>query len=974
MALPTRDDEKSRIDRGYEEGFNSGNNAYIEAGLDQAEAYANDPQNHKNQDDVKNAEENGAGWDTDLSKKSGEKSGRQSLFSKDRIKSAAKFTKKKGALGLILAIFGIGGGAMVSILGPSSMLINLTENFVNTNDSSSSVMQSRFMKIFGHLNTADVSSICTSSTNTKMKCRMGKLSNSAIRSLSKKGVVSLDANGKEIPIKRTGYPDKNPASYKMPNGDTVDAKNLTSYLSDRKNSKMARHILGTGGAFNVKAKAWTGKHITNKLFSKFRGIDRRGGFADGQNKGGDSNERQKKLREKVTSHIKGSADSSGIANKIPERTKHNLGKAKKAGAAYMIGLAGCVAVKAPTYVAAGVAAVQLAQIMPMATNYVLSPGHKAKAMEISPEDMDAMGTALTNRTQNEKGKMTSALDSKYLLAAMGVNTGKPAVSEKFSPGYGVLASDVVKVSQGIDDKLEPACNVIMSPAAMWSAVAISSIGTAAASTTIIGGILKVGVDVAVGYMTEQIVSYLIKQYAADKIQEIAENEAIPNAEGEELGDVIGLGAMGFFSAGGMARNIPTLSESQVVAYDQIRQENEEFNRQMDVASLSPFDTSSRYTFLGSIVRSMQTAAMTSGGNSPVSLLSSIFKAPSITSSTASATLNQSQNMCGYAEQFGMDTDDPNTTPAINAAGLPCTGITRTQASMSTEEAIQLIEAEGWVDDSQDVAEDATIDDLLGNYIKQDKPLYEFVTTCSDASTGDYLYTTAGCIATGDPATDMSVSACYTAEDGNEVCSGDVDMEGSSEIEGVKNPRAMQAMSVFLIDFQLAQSINGFDEEDKSGMRATAGNSESAGVVVDGSAKELAQKLLDSPNVTYWDQSRDAGDKSRPSDNLRSIAAGELANTSTRGLAGGKKTAIDTRLLQFLVELSEKTSFQINALAGQKHSANSNHYSGTAVDFQCGYSLPDIADSIASKYGLKRNWENCTREGNYHWHYDVAGGS
>ena len=972
MALQTRDDEKSRIDRGYEEGFNSGNNAYIEAGLDQAEAYANDPTNHKNQDDIKNAEENGAGWDTDLSKKSGEKSGRQPLLSKDRIKSAAKFTKKKGAMGLILAIFGIGGGAMVSVLGPSSMLINITENFVNTNDSSSSVMQSRFMKIFGHLNTADVSSICTSSTNAKMKCRMGKLSNSAIRSLSKKGVVSLDANGKEIPIKRTGYPDSNPARYKMPNGDTVDAKNLTSYLSDRKNSKMARHILGTGGAFNVKAKAWTGKHITNKLFSKFRGIDRRGGFADGQNKGNSPNERQSNLKEKVKSHIKGSADSSGIANKISSRTKENLGKSRKAGAAYMIGLAGCVAVKAPTYIAAGIAAVQLAQIMPMATNYVMSPGHKAKAMEISPEDMDAMGTALTNRTENEKGKMTSALDSQYLLAAMGVNTAKPAVSKKFSPGYGVLTSSIVKTSQQANEATEGACNVIMSPAAMWSATAASSVATVALSATLIGGVIKIGVDVGVSIIVEQAVSFLIEQFAADAVQKVAENEDIPNAEGEELGDVIGLGAMGFFSAGGMARNIPALSESQVVAYDQIRQENEEFNRQMDVASLSPFDTSSRYTFLGSIVRSMQTAAMTSGSNSPVSLLSSVFKAPSITSSTASATLNQSQNMCGYAGQFGMDTGDPNTTPAINAAGLPCTGITRTQAGMSTEEAIQLIEAEGWIDDSQDVAEDATIDDLLGNYIKEDTPLYEFITTCSDASTGDYLYTSAGCIASGDPATDMSASACYTADDGNRVCSSDVDMEGSSEIEGVKNPRAMQAMSVFLIDFQLAQSINGFDEEDKSGMQATAGNSESAGVVVDGSAKELAQKLLDSPNVTYWDQARDASDKSRPSDNLRSIAAGELANTSTRGPAGGKKTAIDTRLLQFLVELSEKTSFQINALAGQKHSANSNHYSGTAVDFECGHNLPDIADSIASKYGLKRNHETCAKH--YHWHYDVVGGS
>ena len=758
----------------------------------------------------------------------------------------------------------------------------------------------------------------------------------------------------------------------MPNGDVVQADNLVSYLSDGKNSKVARQIMGTGGAFNPKAQAWTGKHITNKLYSKFRGIDRRGGFANGQNKGDSVDERRNNLKEKTKSHLASAADTNNISSKISDKAKGNLNKAGKGGAAYVIGVAGCVAVKAPSYIAAGIAAVQLAQIIPMANNMVMSPGHKAKAMDISADDMDVIGSTLTHRTKNADGKMTSALDSKYLLAAMGVNTAKPAVS-KFAPGYGVMNSSIVKASAEVDDALEGPCNVITSPAAMWTATAVNSAATVALSATLIGGVIKIGVDVGVSLIAEQVASYIVGRFAADAIQKVAENEDIPNAEGEELGDVIGLGAMSFFSAGGMARNLPTLSESQVVAYDQVRQENESFNRQMDVASLSPFDTSSRYTFLGSIVNSVQMASITSNSNSPIGLISSLLKTPSLVSSTASATLNQSQNMCGYAEQFGMDTGNPSTTPAINAAGLPCTGITPTQAGMSTAEAIQLLESEGWVDDSKDIAEDATIDDLLGNYIKQDTPLYEFITTCSDASTGDYLYTSAGCITQEGTGSGFE-STCFTSEDGNEVCSDNVDMEGSPEIEGVKNPRAMQAMSVFLIDFQLAQSINGFDEEDKSGMRATAGNSESAGVVVDGSAKELAQKLLDSPNVTYWDQSRDAGDKSRPSDNLRSIAAGELANTSTRGLAGGKKTAIDTRLLQFLVELSEKTSFQINALAGQKHIANSKHYSGTAVDFQCGYSLPDIADSIASKYGLKRNWENCTREGNYHWHYDVAGGS
>src|SRR5690606_6670644 len=114
--------------------------------------------------------------------------------------------------------------------------------------------------------------------------------------------------------------------------------------------------------------------------------------------------------------------------------------AKKGGVGYTLAVASCIGIKAPAYVAAGVAAVQLAQLLPIANMTVLSPGAKLKASgaditnEITMEEANEIGTLLTEKVPRESdGKATSALDSPYLLAAIGAGSGTLAVS-KYAPG------------------------------------------------------------------------------------------------------------------------------------------------------------------------------------------------------------------------------------------------------------------------------------------------------------------------------------------------------------------------------------------------------------------------------------------------------------------------------------------------------------------------------------------------------------
>jgi len=715
-------------------------------------------------------------------------------------KRLVSFGKKRGGIiGLIVAL-GLGGGLLGSGFGGVSMLINLTENATLKNDSSTSALQHRFMKVFG-FNIIETDPVCANSTKS-IKCKMGRISNKALTQLEKKGITPVfdnetDTNNR----KKTGYPTKNPTSYTIDLKDgstpvTVTARDLPKTLAQ--NPKMAAKVLGRAGAFNVRINAWSGKHITEKLYEKF-GLNRNGGLADGSSKRLTPVEKLAEATKKLQEKIPKSDKISSVADGVEKKVRGHLGKAGKAGAVYTGAVAGCIAVKAPGYIAAGVAAVQLAQVMPVGMDLVLSPGAKAKASgvdtanSITAEDTDAIGTLLTNKTARESdGKMTSALDSPILLAAMGVNKSKPAVSKNYTPGYSMLTNPLVIEANKADKALEPGCNVIMSPAAMYTAMTISAGVTVALSATVVGGVIKVVADFIASAAVTEIAVNVAGDAARTAIVDLAKNDAIPKASGEALGDVTGISMMSMFSAAGMARNLPVLKTSQVPAFQTASLENEAFQRDMDIATLSPFDTSSKYTFLGSIVNNAQLAVIQSGSYNG-SILSSLpgllnFSRESLSTNTHAEEFDT--NYCGYAGEFGLVTPNPEDTPAINAAGLPCTGLTTAQIDMSTSEAIDLMVQEGWLDETKNIKDTDSIQDLVTNQvIKADTPLFDYIDSCSNAETGDYIFSSAGC-------TVASTNGAAVAD---------------SDLPNLKNPRSLEAMAVFLLDYQQTQMINGNDE-------------------------------------------------------------------------------------------------------------------------------------------------------------------
>ena len=731
--------------------------------------------------------------------------------------------KKRGPIAAIAGILGLGGGILGIFLSPATMLQNIMESLTWKNDSATPAKISRIKQAMnGFLDSKDSPGICANSSK-KIRCRTGKLSYKALTKFKKSGIIPVDADGNEMKLKKTGYPEKKPTHWKVEglnDGKPIESSKLKDELLKKENRKIASKVYGRTGLFKMRFHAWTGKHIS-KLYDKFN-LKRNSAISKIDKKLG-VKERANKLKEKLP----GFNDDKAIGG-INERVTKSTEKLKKGGLVYVAAAGICLALKLPNIIASGVAAIQLVPLLGLVMDVILSPGSQAKASGLdsngsgfSQETMETIGTMLTERgkmkgSDNAEG---SALDSPYLLAAMGVNNDKPGIAKNYIPGYSVATNPIVRTLNSAEEASEPVCNYILSPVAMYSsqAVDLAIDATGAASfglTSLANWIAKK----TLATVTSELLKYAVGDTVKRVLKELAVSMLTSNnAQYKDLGDALGVGAAAFFASGSMGQMLPGLKMSQLAEFNGIQIANEEFQKEMDIASLSPFDTSSRYTFLGSIFHNMGNMMMANGtySKTPVAMLSNILRLPSMAlsySSTAKAASGMySDKYCGYAKDFSMGSGS-SEDPAVNMAGLPCTGITNSQANMSVEEAIQIAEDEGWIQKDMDIPDGADISDLMNNgYIVKDTPLHDFVEDCGDASTGSYWFSNGGCTAPSDSTRVAKITEkTYKDEEGKDITNESFGTENSAK---QYDDRKLSAMSVLLIDFQIAQSINGEDDEE-----------------------------------------------------------------------------------------------------------------------------------------------------------------
>ncbi len=890
--------------------------------------------------------------------------------------------KKRGPIAAIAGILGLGGGILGIFLSPATMLQNIMESLTWKNDSATPSKISRIKQVMnGFLDSKDGPGICANSSK-KIRCRTGKLSYKALTKFNKSGIIPVDADGNEMKLKKTGYPEKNPTHWKVEglnDGKPIESSKLKDELLKKENRKIASKVYGRTGLFKMRFRSWTGKHIS-KLYKKF-GLKRNSAISKIDKKLG-VKEKANKLKEKLP----GFNDDKAIGG-INERVTKSTEKLKKGGLVYVAAAGICLALKLPNIIASGVAAIQLVPLLGLVMDVILSPGSQAKASGLdssgsgfSQETMETIGTMLTERgkmkgSDNAEG---SALDSPYLLAAMGVNNDKPGIAKNYIPGYSVATNPMVRTLNSAEEASEPVCNYILSPVAMYSSQAVDlAIDATGAATFGLTSLAKWIAKKTLATVTTELLKYAVGDTVKKILKELAVSMLTSNnAQYKDLGDALGVGAAAFFASGSMGQMLPGLKMSQLAEFNGIQIANEEFQKEMDIASLSPFDTSSRYTFLGSIFHNMGNMMMANGtySKTPVAMLSNILRLPSMAlsySSTAKAASGMySDKYCGYAKDFSMGSGS-SEDPAVNMAGLPCTGITNSQANMSVEEAIQIAEDEGWIQKDMDIPDGADISDLMNNgYIVKDTPLHDFVEDCGDASTGSYWFSNGGCTAPSDSTRVAKITEkTYKDEEGKDITNESFGTENSAK---QYDDRKLSAMSVLLIDFQIAQSINGEDDEEDapSTTTKTPDNGEAVGEpqLEEAQAKWGSYENGKIPDSELQALSFSPGNKM----NKKAAAAMEEMNKAYKADNGSDLT-INEAYRDCATQI--RYSKELGSRAAPAPPCVSNHGWGLAVDIEVGpfgSSAYNWLKANAHKYGyVHPAWAEPGGSNPEQWHWEYA---
>jgi hypothetical protein len=113
-------------------------------------------------------------------------------------------------------------------------------------------------------------------------------------------------------------------------------------------------------------------------------------------------------------------------------------------------------------------------------------------------------------------------------------------------------------------------------------------------------------------------------------------------------------------------------------------------------------------------------------------------------------------------------------------------------------------------------------------------------------------------------------------------------------------------------------------------------------------QDCAKFLLNSKNVSFWTGLSTGSDRK----NFERLARGQQAFVP----ATGRHVTPNLRLMQALVAMAKKGPIMINALTGGRHSPNSNHYRGVAVDLDVSTGNAGMIERTANQFGGRRNFE------------------
>jgi hypothetical protein len=762
---------------------------------------------------------------------------------KSKIKGT--FLRRKGPLGILITIL-LGGGVGLGVLfSPGILIVQMKETMTEKFNTQLASMDVRSQKILAGKVGSTTGGVCLGKVT--VGCKYSSMSAKQVERFKNANIDVLPAESNSI-AGRT-----KPTSFVF-EGETIDAKNFASKMRTKPAFKTA--VLK---AYNPKFagfadKTWAGfakrigltkkvqltgstkeeldeslnKTVKNGADQNLKPVnagDRKPGTGDTDCDGGPctySQEEADKIRAQIneiesgaTAGEKAGANAVGAVGEAAKGTFDTIGNFFKLTGAVDTACQAYGAVQTLGYAAKTVRAIQLARYAMV----FFTVADAIKAGDATPEQVAYLGTILTSLALDAKGAATrgSATNSYgYNYASFG-DSGpmKSNFTSQFLAGGG-LTGDLISVTNTINDlsggNAKETCKALGNPwvqaGSFLGGVALMLVPGVGQAASIAKTAIQAGVSISLG-IAMAILPEMLKDVVAGNVTE--------GIVGEDAGDAITSGAGNLMGGVAAAGGNSPLTKSEAIAYNNLQNQTKNDYIKTQVASMSPFDISSKHTFLGSIVSSF--LPYTTNISTAGSLVAGFG---SIASRSVASIIPQSNALSTAQYEASLDVcDDPDykdigvaTDPFCNVIyGLPTKYLDKDPLAVSNE----LIAAE-------------EIDDT-GAIIGEDYKT--FVKDCIDRT---------------EPL--GSTGSDQTGDDGKKCILTDGAADNDKHVN----------YYLYYVDQRVETGMDGYNstEEESS---------------IDGDAQSLAQQILASGNVTDATYDTDDGDGPRELAQLQMVADG-----------------------------------------------------------------------------------------------------
>lgn len=715
----------------YRQEQATGEDAAVDAGIDQAESFANDPKNaSRNIDEARNREETPNKFNY---QSSGESSGKTQKFN---FKGALK---KKGPMGLLLGILFGGVGGLGMLISPGMAVVQLKEILTDDLNDQFAAMDIRTTHVFRAKLSDMGTGICR---GVQIKCGYKGMSDRQIKRFKAAGIeVETDGKSKIPPFRNKvkALTFKETVGLETREIRVTNPSKLRGLLGER----VVRDSLRR--AFNPKFAGFQDK-VSAKVFDRFK-----------TNKGdkignGTDEDRDKALR----SAVAGEPIVASLPDKLPTEdadgnplsenekanqaaseaakgldgegvsTKSLFGSAAKGTlkgfGALGVADAACTVKNAARAVEAGAKIYRKRQLIAFAMVF-LSFADSVKAGTATPEQAEYVGNKLTAIDTDEMTiDETSALDGDEPKEVKNPYYGKNAFDSKgyktalyneaptlgardmqFSLG-GATMGTLSKINDFTSKYDGDTCKIVQNPVVRGGSFIVGialAIGSFGATT-----VASIAGSVAISMALPILENYLA--------QMLAGNIVGADTQGVDAGNAMFAGSAGLMGDIAMDRGMKPASQSDLKEYMALDQkiENEYIAMETEDAKKTPFDVYNRYSFMGSLVRTLmplRTASSASIGGTFANALNILPLASANLSTTTHAQSDYNKerfdkcNDTGYNE-LGIDADIFCNVRYV---------LSNYELSLDTDEVIDWMASNGYIDE-----EDGSPRDEYADWIKE----------------------------------------------------------------------------------------------------------------------------------------------------------------------------------------------------------------------------------------------------------------